>query len=48
VSATLLRDLAADLRPARRPARVLFAGAAAWLAVGLFHVAVLASDGWAW
>jgi hypothetical protein len=48
VSATLLRDLVADLRPTRRPARVLFAGAAAWFAVGLLHLGVLAADGWAW
>jgi hypothetical protein len=48
VTVTLLRDLAADLRPVRRPARVLYAGAAAWFAVGLFHVPVLAFHGWAW
>jgi hypothetical protein len=48
VTATLLADLVADLRPSRRPARVLFAGAAAWFAVGLLHLAVLAFDGWAW
>jgi hypothetical protein len=48
MSTTLLRDLAADLRPNRHPARVLFAGAAAWLASGLVHLVVLAADGWAW
>ena len=35
---TLVRNLAADLRPARRPARLLYAGAAAWLASGLVHL----------
>jgi hypothetical protein len=48
VSATLIRGLAADLRPNRRPARVLFAGAVFWLASGLFHLGALAVDGWAW
>ena len=46
--ATLVRNLAADLRPARRPARLLYAGAAAWLASGLVHLVVLAANGWAW
>jgi hypothetical protein len=46
--ATLVRNLAADLRPIRRPARVLYAGAAAWLASGLVHLVVLAANGWAW
>jgi hypothetical protein len=46
--ATLVRSLAADLRPTRRPARLLFAGAAAWLASGLVHLVVLAANGWAW
>jgi hypothetical protein len=46
--ATLVRDLAADLRPTRRPARLLYAGAAAWLASGLAHLVVLAAGGWAW
>jgi hypothetical protein len=46
--ATLVRDLLADLSPVRRPARVLYAGAAAWLAVGLVHLGVLAANGWAW
>ncbi len=45
---TLARDLVADLRPTRRPARVLYAGAAFWLASGLVHLGVLAADGWAW
>jgi hypothetical protein len=48
VPPTLVRDLVADLRPIRRPARVLFTGAVAWLVVGLLHVGVLAADGWAW
>jgi hypothetical protein len=46
--ATLVRDLVADLSPARRPARVLYAGAAFWLLSGLVHLGVLAADGWAW
>ena len=32
----------------RRPARVLYAGAAAWLVSGLVHLVVLAANGWAW
>jgi hypothetical protein len=46
--ATLVRTLVTDLRPTRRPARVLYAGAAAWLASGLVHLVVLAANGWAW
>jgi hypothetical protein len=46
--ATLARTLVADLRPTRRPARVLYAGAAFWLASGLVHLGVLAANGWAW
>jgi hypothetical protein len=45
---TLVRNLAADLRPIRRPARVLYAGAAAWIVSGLVHLVVLAANGWAW
>ena len=44
----LIRNLVADLRPSRRPARVLYAGAAAWLVSGLVHLVVLAANGWAW
>ena len=46
--ATVVRHLVADLRPTRRPARVLYAGAAAWLVSGLVHLVVLAASGWAW
>ena len=46
--ATVVRNLVADLRPIRRPARVLYAGAAAWLVFALVHLAVLAASGWAW
>ena len=46
--ATLVHNLVADLRPVRRPARVLYAGAAAWLVSGLAHLVVLAANGWAW
>jgi hypothetical protein len=48
VPATFVRDLISDLRPVRRPARVLYAGAAFWLASALFHTVVLALDGFAW
>lgn len=48
MAATLVRNLVADLRPTRRPARVLYAGAAAWLVSGLVHLVVLAANGWAW
>jgi hypothetical protein len=48
MTATLVHDLVADLRPTRRPAQVLYAGAAFWLASGLVHLGVLAADGWAW
>jgi hypothetical protein len=47
MAATLVRNLVADLRPVRRPARVLYAGAAAWLVSGLVHLVVLAANGWA-
>jgi hypothetical protein len=46
VSMDLLRGLVADLRPVRRPARVLYAGAAFWFASALVHLVVLALDGW--
>ena len=46
--ATLVPNLVADLRPSRRPARVLYAGAAVWLVSGLVHLVVLATNGWAW
>ena len=46
--APLVRNLLADLRPVRRPARVLYAGAAAWSVSGLVHLVVLAANGWAW
>jgi hypothetical protein len=46
--ATVVPNLVADLRPSRRPARVLYAGAAAWLVSGLAHLVVLAANGWAW
>jgi hypothetical protein len=46
--ATLISDVVADLRPRRRPARVLYAGAAFWLTAALVHLGALALDGWAW
>jgi hypothetical protein len=45
---TPISDVVADLRPRRRPARVLYAGAAFWLTSALIHLGVLALDGWAW
>lgn len=43
-----IRQIAHDLRPVRRPARLLYRGALFWLASGLFHIGVLAADGWTW
>jgi hypothetical protein len=48
MQAAWVRDLVADLRPKRRPARVLYAGAAFWLTSALIHLGVLGLDGWAW
>jgi hypothetical protein len=45
---TQIRDLARDLRPMSRPARLLYGGAAFWLVAGLFHIGALAMDGWQW
>lgn len=41
-------EIVSDLRPTRRPARVLYAGAAFWLFSALIHLGVLALDGWQW
>src|SRR4029453_18127186 len=46
--ATLVRNLVADLRPTRRPARVLYAGAAAWLVSGGVPLVCLGPHGGAW
>lgn len=45
---TLIRELAGDLRPIGRPARLLYAGGAFWLGSALVHLVPLAADGWAW
>jgi hypothetical protein len=37
-----------DLRPIRRPARILYAGAFFWLISAAVHIAALALDGWQW
>jgi hypothetical protein len=37
-----------DLRPIRRPARILYAGALFWLISGAVHIGALALDEWQW
>lgn len=37
-----------DLRPVRRPARVLYSAAAVWVTIGALHLIPLAADGWDW
>lgn len=44
----LARHLIQELRPMRRPARVLYLGAAFWMASALVHLVALGADGWAW
>ena len=44
----IIRQLADDLRPARKQARLLYWGAAFWLTIGAIHLIPLARDGWAW
>jgi len=44
----LARHLIRELRPVRRPARVLYMGAAFWTASALVHLIALGTDGWAW
>jgi hypothetical protein len=41
-------EIVSDLRPIRRPARVLYAGAAFWLLSAVIHLGALALDGWQW
>ncbi len=41
-------NLIADLKPVRRPARILYRGAAFWLASAVFHIGALGLDGWEW
>lgn len=45
---TLVTELVRELKPVRRPARVLYWGAAFWLASALVHLVALAADNWAW
>lgn len=41
-------EIANDLRPVRRPARILYWGAAFWMASAAVHLGALALDGWQW
>ena len=45
---TPVRAIANDLRPVRRPARILYWGAAFWLSAAVLHVFALAADDWNW
>ena len=44
----LARHLIQELRPIRRPARVLYLGATFWMASALAHLVALGVDGWSW
>ncbi|HVR79169.1 MAG TPA: hypothetical protein VMS99_12360 [Acidimicrobiia bacterium] len=44
----LIRHLIEELRPIRRPARVLYLGAAFWMVSALVHLVALGGDGWTW
>ena len=44
----LIPEIANDLRPVRRPARILYAGAVFWIVSAAVHVGALALDGWQW
>ena len=43
-----ITEIIDDLRPIRRPARILYVGAAFWLFSAVVHLGVLALDGWQW
>ena len=43
-----ITEIANDLRPIRRPARILFGGMVFWLLSAAVHFGVLALDGWQW
>lgn len=43
-----MTEIIDDLRPIRRPARVLYVGTAFWLFSAVIHLGVLALDGWQW
>jgi len=45
---TTTRSIIDQLRPIGRPARVLYWGAALWLASAVVHLVALAGDGWSW
>jgi hypothetical protein len=45
---SLVANLISDLRPMRRPARVLYAGTAFWLVSAAVHLGALALGGWQW
>jgi hypothetical protein len=44
----LARHLIQELRPIRRPARILYMGATFWMASALVHLVALGADGWNW
>jgi hypothetical protein len=44
----IIRQLAHDLRPVTKQARLLYWGAAFWLTIGAIHLIPLARDGWTW
>lgn len=43
-----IAEIANDLRPVRRPAKVLYGGAALFLVSAAIHLGALALDGWQW
>jgi hypothetical protein len=43
-----ITEIANDLRPVRRPARILYGGAVFWLLSAVVHTGALALDGWQW
>lgn len=45
---TVLNQIAVELSPVSAASRVLYRTAAAWLLIGVLHVAPLAADGWNW
>jgi hypothetical protein len=45
---TPVKAIVHDLRPVRRPARILYWGAAFWLSSAVLHVFALAADDWSW
>jgi hypothetical protein len=45
---SLITEITNDLRPIRRPAKILYGGAAFWGVSAMVHVGALALDGWRW